>query len=62
MTLLPRLNGPGPRCEEAASDRTQPIIIVIDQGIPLQSNHDETGKAGDGAWNCPPKQASIVCG
>ena len=54
MALLPRSDGPGLCCEEAASDRTQPMIIVIDQGIPLRSNHDETDKAGDGAWNRPP--------
>jgi len=54
MTLLPRSDGSGPRCEEATSDRTQPMIIAIDQGIPLQSNHDETYKADNGARNCPP--------
>jgi len=61
-TLLLRLDGSGPHCKEAASDRTQPMIIAIDQGILLQSNHDETYKADNGAWKCPPEHVCRVCG
>lgn len=45
MVMLPRSDGPRLSCDEALSDRTQPMITVNDQGIPLQSNHDETHKA-----------------
>jgi hypothetical protein len=62
MALLPRSDGPALNCDETASDRTQPMIIANDQGIPLQSNHDETYKAGDGVWNCPHEHVCRVCG
>jgi hypothetical protein len=61
MASLSRSNGPGPDFGEVASDRAQSMITAIVQGIHLQSNHDESFKAIDGARKCPSKHVCRVC-